>query len=272
MLQLIALTTLLGVGPGPAGLLAADAAPRHPLHHAAMVRVPSGSYRPLYAMPGEELTHVASFSLDREPVTRGEFLAFVRANPSWRRSSVAPSLSDDGYLANWRGDLDAGDAVDLRRPVTAVSRYAASAYCAASGRRLPTVSEWEYAAAASETRADATTDPHFVRRLLDLYAQRPSDGRLPPIGSGFRNLYGVRDLHGGAWEWTDDGSTPASHAHDSVPNGAHDGTHEHMASCASAAIGATDQTNYPAFLRHAFRSALSSRSTVLTLGFRCAAA
>jgi formylglycine-generating enzyme required for sulfatase activity len=227
------------------------------------VRIPSGSYRPLYAIAGQARARVASFSLDREPVTRGEFLSFVRANPEWRRSAVGRTMADDGYLANWLGDLDAGDAVDLRRPVTAVSRYAANAYCAAAGGRLPTVNEWEYAAAASETRTDGGADPRFARRLLEIYSQRTNDGRVPPVGSGFRNVYGVRDMHGGAVEWTAEDAMPAGHVHA--------GAHEHMASCASAAIGATDQTDYPGFLRHAFRSALSSRSTVLTLGFRCAA-
>jgi formylglycine-generating enzyme required for sulfatase activity len=265
MLQLLALSTMHpgGTPAGAAEARAGDAASRHPLHRPAMVRLPSGSYRPLYAAAGEGRARVAAFSLDREPVTRGEYLEFVRANPSWRRSAVNPSAADEGYLANWRGDLDAGDATDLRRPVTAVSRNAASEYCAASGRRLPSVNEWEYAAAASETRADGTADPRFVRRLLELYSERPTDGRVPAIGTGFRNVYGVRDMHGGALEWTADPAMPAGHVH-AAP-------HEHMASCASAALGATDPTNYPAFLRHAFRSALSSRSTVLTLGFRCAA-
>jgi formylglycine-generating enzyme required for sulfatase activity len=227
-----------------------------------MKRIPSGSYRPLYAMAGDGPIRVAAFSLDGEPVTRGDFLAFVRANPAWRRTNVRREVADGGYLVNWRDDIDAGNTRDLMRPVTAVSRFAADAYCTASGKRLPTLDEWEYAAAASETRADATQDPRFLSRLLDLYARRPSGDSLPPVGSGFRNVHGVRDLHGGAWEWTGDNGEHAT---------VHAGTHTQMPSCASAAIGATDQTNYPAFLRYAFRAALQNQSTVLTLGFRCAA-
>lgn len=261
MLQLLALTALLGTGGERAAVHAPDA-PRRPAHRAVMARIPSGSYRPLYAIAGGAPTRVAAFSLDREPVTRGDYLAFVRANPAWRRATVRRELAGRGYLANWRGDLDAGNALDLTRPVTAVSRFAANAYCESLGKRLPTVNEWEYAAAASETRADATADPRFVSRLLDLYARRPGGDSLPAAGSGFRNVYGVRDLHGGAWEWTAE-----SREHATV----HPGSHEHLPSCASAAVGATDQTNYPAFLRHAFRAALQSQSTVPTLGFRCAA-
>jgi formylglycine-generating enzyme required for sulfatase activity len=44
-----------------------------------------------------------------------------------------------------------------------------------------------------------------------------------------------------------------------------------MSSCAGAAMGASDPSNYPALLRESFRSALTERSTARTLGFRCAA-
>jgi formylglycine-generating enzyme len=271
MIHIVALAAVVAVASATAGARAPDAHSRRPVPRLTMARIAGGTYRPLYGIAGRASVRVASFTLDREPVTRGEYLAFVRANPSWRRSAVRPAFAGGGYLSNWTGDLDAGDATDLRRPVTAVSWFGAKAYCEAQGKRLPTVDEWEYAAAASETRADATRDPRFVRRLLALYAQRPSGGVLLPVGSGFRNVHGVRDLHGGAWEWTldFDGATTSHDAHDAAHRA---GAPDHMPSCASAAIGATDQTNYPGFLRYAFRAALSSRSTALTLGFRCAGA
>src|SRR5687768_7368849 len=82
---------------------------------APMVRVPSGAYRPLYGLPGDAPVAVRAFRLDRDPVTRGDFLAFVRANPQWRRSALKPVFAERGaYLAGWRGDLAAGDAADLR--------------------------------------------------------------------------------------------------------------------------------------------------------------
>src|SRR5438067_9904606 len=105
----------------------------HPLAFAialsGMVRIPAGDYTPLYATAHGRTTHVAAFALDVEPATRGQYLAFVRANPVWRRSATSPTLAERSYLADWRGDLDAGDAADLRRPVTGVSWLAAKAYC-----------------------------------------------------------------------------------------------------------------------------------------------
>ncbi|GLC23820.1 formylglycine-generating enzyme family protein [Roseisolibacter agri] len=236
---------------------------------AEMVRVPAGTYRPLYGRPGDAPTVVAAFHLDRDPATRGEYLAFVRANPTWRRGAVKGVLADRrAYLADWRGDLDAGDAADLRRPVTGVSWFAARAYCAWRGKRLPTVLEWEYAAAASATRRDAARQPRFVQQLLTLYTTRPHP--LPAItaagAAGVANHYGVRGMHGLAWEWTADFNSVLV-SDDSRGVGARD----HDLFCASAAIGATDPANYPAFLRHALRAGLTGRAAVETLGVRCAA-
>jgi sulfatase modifying factor 1 len=232
---------------------------------ARMVRIPAGVYRPLYGRPDDPMTRVAAFRLDRDAVTRGDFLEFVRARPEWRRAAVRPLFAQrDGYLAEWQGDLDAGDAATLRQPVTGVSWFAARAYCEARGGRLPTVAEWEYAAAASTSHRDAARDGDFVQRLVSLYASRPRP--LPPVDSGAVNAYGVRGLHGLAWEWVADFNSVLV-SDDSRGVGGRD----HDLFCASAAIGALDPSNYPAFLRYALRAGLSGRSTLQTLGFRCAA-
>ncbi|HKG90892.1 MAG TPA: hypothetical protein VKA84_03300, partial [Gemmatimonadaceae bacterium] len=78
-----------------------------------MVRLPAGAHRPLYGRPGTPGVAVRTFWLDREPVTRAEFLAFVRDDPRWARGRVSPELADrEGYLAEWRGETNAGDATD----------------------------------------------------------------------------------------------------------------------------------------------------------------
>ena len=273
---------------GLAALLAATLVARD------MVRVPAGAYRPLYGAAGAPALRVAAFRLDRDPVTRGDFLAFVRAHPEWRRSLVRQDLADRrGYLAEWRGDLDpsprqGGSATDLRRPVTGVSWHAARAYCAANGKRLPTLAEWEYAAAASATARDASRDPRATQRLLALYAGRPRP--LPPVDeageAGRPNAYGLRGLHGLAWEWVEDlpslrsgqagGHASAKarggsgHDHDHARSGG-DSAGGHDLSCAGAAVGAADPANYPAFLRYAIRAGATPRTALDALGFRCAA-
>jgi formylglycine-generating enzyme required for sulfatase activity len=226
------------------------------------VRIPGGRFIPLFQMHGEREATVHPFLLDRRPVTRGEFLDFVRANPLWRRGQASRALADEHYLADWPGELDAGTAEDLDRPVTQVSRYAAEAYCKAAGARLPGAVEWEYTAAASATERDASHDPAFQQWLLERYT-RPAPRRLPVVGTGFRNAYGVEDLHGALREWVAEDDHPAA-GHEAHWAG------EHQLNCAGGALGATRTDDYPAFLRHTFRSGLEGLTTVDNLGFRCA--
>lgn len=256
----------------PSAVRAGDASrrvPRRVVGAATMARIPGGSYRPLYSVRGGAPVRVAPFALDREPVTRAQFLAFVKRAPAWRRDAIRPLFAQRGYLADWPGATNAGSAGDLQRPAVNVSWFAAKAYCAAQGKRLPTVDEWERAAAASETQADATRDTDFRRRLLSLYSARSST--LPgPVGRGFTNVYGVRDLHGLVWEWTLDFNGVVV-ADDSRASGSGQDARDHRLFCAGAAIGASDPSDYAAFLRYAMRAALTARSTVSGVGFRCAA-
>ena len=233
-----------------------------------MAVLPAGSYRPLYAPVGTSRIRVAAFALDREPVTRGAFRSFVSRQPEWQRGRVRSVFADARYLADWRGALDAGDADALRRPVTQVSWFAARAYCASLGKRLPTVDEWEYAAAASERAADASGDAPFRARLLALYGAMRGASAGP--ARGFTNVYGVRALHGVVWEWTLDFNSVVLDDDSRATGSGADARDRHLY-CASSAIGATDPSDYAAFLRHAVRAGLGARSTPSSVGFRCAA-
>ena len=220
---------------------------------ANMAVIPSGTARRLMA-PAGTTVHLRRFAIDRDPVTRGEFQHFVAAHANWTRDAVNASNADDGYLADWNARMQSGTET-LHQPVTSVSWYAAGAYCAAHRRRLPTTDEWEYVARASETSRDGSHDEQFRARVLGYYSDRSSHA-LPSVASGRRNAYGVRGLHDLVWEWTSNAGQAAEHAHDF--------------SCAGAAIGSPDPSNYPAFLRFAFRSGLTPRTTSRSLGFRCA--
>lgn len=233
-----------------------------------MVMVPAGSYRPLYAATGASRTSVGAFALDRDPVTADEFLDFVSRHPEWRRDRVRRVFADDGYLAGWSTPTDVGSPALRRRPVTQVSWFAARAYCASLGKRLPTVDEWEYAAAASERRINAADDPAFRAKLISLYARIGHQSAAD--AHGFVNAYGIRALHGVTWEWTLDFNSVVLDDDSRATGSGADARDRHLY-CASASIGATDPADYPAFLRTAVRAGLGARSTTSSVGFRCAA-
>jgi len=239
--------------------------PAAPAAPAGMVVVPAGDYRPLFVLPNEPKTvPVARFALDKFPVTNGEFLEFVRANPRWRRSAMKRIFADQNYLKHWSGDLALGDSAGTNQPVVWVSWFAAKAFAQWKGKRLPTVAEWEYAANAGPRRVDGENDPEFQRALRHWYST-PAPAELPRVGAGLPNCFGLFDLHGLVWEWTSDFNSAI------VTGDARGDTGlDRQLFCGAGSAGAKDTANFPAFMRYGFRSSLKAPYTVHNLGFRCA--
>ena len=227
------------------------------------VQLPAGSLNSVLAGEADAgpLT-IAPFAMRTTPVTIGEFRRFVRAHPQWRRDRVASTFADAGYLQAWRTADAPGDAGGEAQPVTQVSWFAAQAYCEAEGGRLPTWSEWEYAAAADATRRDARADPAWRARILGWYS-RPASDPLPKVG-GKPNVYGVRDLHGVVWEWVDDFNSLLVDG-DSRTGGDPD----KLKFCGAGAINLQDRENYAVLMRVALLSSLNASDSTGSLGFRC---
>ncbi len=228
---------------------------------ADMVRVPAGIYEPLYRTPGESGLAVASFLLDRRPVTNAEMMAFVEREPRWRRSQVSPLFGSEPYLSHWAGDLELGADALPDQPVSFVSWFAARAYCRSLGKRLPTEAEWELAAAPADE--DESVREETTRRILAFYGRPRS--RLPRVGSTPPNALGLTDLHGVIWEWVDDFQAGFGSA-----DSRKQGDKEASAICGGAASAAGDTSDYATFMRFAFRSSLEARHALHHLGFRCA--
>jgi formylglycine-generating enzyme required for sulfatase activity len=230
-----------------------------------MVLIPAGTYEPiLRGKDDPAVVPVGAYWLDERPVTNAEFLEFVRANPKWQRSRVSPLFADTGYLGDWAGDLELGSRAPANAPVVRVSWFAARAFAAWRGKRLPTTAEWERAAAAGFTSPRGVDEPAYRGAALGWFAE-PGRDVLPAAGQGRPNLYGARDLLTLVWEWVDDFNTALVTGESRADTGL-----ERTLFCGAGAADARDLTNYPAFMRAGFRSSLRASYIVPNLGFRCA--
>jgi formylglycine-generating enzyme required for sulfatase activity len=140
---------------------------------------------------------VAAFSIQRHDVTNAEYLEFVnQGGPApifWERH-------DDRWY--WRGMFDL-IPLPLSWPVY-VSHAAATAYVQWRGYRLPAEGEFQRAAygtsSGSERRypwGDAAPSPSHG--VFDFSSWDPEPAGSHPAG---RSAWGVDDLVGNGWEWT----------------------------------------------------------------------
>lgn len=100
-------------------------------------------------------------------------------------------------------------------PVVHIAYEDADAYCKWTGKELPTEAEWEFAA------RGGLDGMHFTWGNVDLQLQTPLantwQGEFPyqnllideyegtsPVGAFAPNGYGLYDMAGNVWEWTDD--------------------------------------------------------------------
>ena len=139
---------------------------------------------------------IEAFFIDRTPVTNAQFKAFVDA------ARYRPA-DDRNYLKDWTdGSYPGGWA---NKPVTWISIEDARAYASWAGKRLPREWEWQYAAQGPAARTypwgdawrdDAVPLPQPGRTLSPL-----DDVGTHPAGA---SPFGVQDLVGTVWQWTDE--------------------------------------------------------------------
>ena len=156
-----------------------------------------------------------SFALGKYDLTRGEYAAFVRdtgypAGDGCFESSMPKSNKRaDG---NWQNP---GFEQTDRDPVTCVSWEDARAYIAwlngkvsgakseAGPYRLPSEAEWEYAARAGTTTRFWWGDNDDGAAAHAWYKDN-SDGKTHAVGLKPANPFGLYDMVGNVWQWTED--------------------------------------------------------------------
>ena len=222
-----------------------------------MVTIPSGVFVPFLEGPSAPARSVPAFQLDRNAVTVGAFRNFLAENERWQRGQVPEVFADQRYLQSL-------NAADLNSPVVHVSWFAARAYCEWVGKRLPTLDEWERAAAVRDVLYPNESESAFATRILQWYAS-PNPSRLPAVRSTYLNRLGLYDMHGLVWEWVLD-FNQATVTGDSRG----DSELERNLFCGGASSQSRDPSDYASFMRYAFRSSLRAASTAPNLGFRCA--
>ena len=182
-----------------------------------------------FVFDNEQWAHpvvVEPFAISRTAVTQGEFVRFVEDGGYRRRELWSP----EGW--EWRAgvgadrpvyfDRDSGGRWQRRhydrrlplepdRPVIHVNGFEAEAYCHWAGRRLPTETEWEVAAAAEPSAGGATLSR--TKRLYPWGAEPPDATRanldarvvdtvdVGALAAG-DSAFGCRQMIGNVWEWT----------------------------------------------------------------------
>jgi formylglycine-generating enzyme required for sulfatase activity len=186
---------------------------------AGMVRIPGGDF--LFRVQGTEIEgggnpgvdvqypwedsprrfhekhmQVAPFFIDKFPVTNAQFKQFLDATHFAPRDAI-------NFLRDWKnGSFPGGWA---NRPVTWVSLEDARAYAQWAGKRLPHEWEWQLAAQGTDGRVYPWGNQWQAANVPTPATGRAMPGPDPvdahPAGA---SPYGVMDLVGNVWQWTEE--------------------------------------------------------------------
>jgi formylglycine-generating enzyme required for sulfatase activity len=150
--------------------------------------------------------------MGRDEVSQTEWQVMMGSNPSYFSDCARCPVEQVNFY----------DVNDFLTRLTA--RSTAMRY------RLPTEAEWEYACRAGTTTAYAFGDRLSVR---DANVNRTPAETITPGAGGHRtqatgsfppNLWGLRDMHGSVWEWTNDVYGPYATQPNIDPRGPENGT------------------------------------------------
>ena len=135
--------------------------------------------------PAHQVTLTNAFYMGKTEVTQAQWQAKMGSNPSAFQGASYPDAAN--------------------RPVERVSWYTIQNFNTATGLRLPTEAEWEYAC-----RAGTTTARYDELNAIAWYYQNWTNYGTQPVAGKLPNALGLYDTLGNVWEWCQDWYGPYS--------------------------------------------------------------
>lgn len=221
-------------------------------------------------IPSHPIRITKGYWMGKTEVTVGSFKKYTKATGA--AMPQEPKFGQRNLNPGWAQD-------DL--PLTMVTWPEAQAFCLWQGMRLPSEAEWEYAARgpASSAPQELSTIAWFGdnagQSKLDSQALRDQDPRnfigkllnngnaLHPVGQKAPNGWGLQDMLGNAWEWTNDwySETAYKSGDGDDPKGPASGTHH--------VLRGGSFVNIPSYVKVSKRLKGIPTTPIFTNGFRC---
>jgi len=204
--------------------------------------------------PDEQPVHpvtLSAFEMGRYEVTNRQYAQCVRAGICGKPGNQSYNVEASALL-----------------PIIDVSWNDAQTFCGWVGGRLPTEAEWEYAARgglAGKTYPwgdEAPTCAKGAKNGANFYDCKL--GGTMPVGSFAPNGYGLYDMAGNVWEWSNDWYSDTYYANSPSSNPQGPATGE------DRILRGGSWGNLPNYLRVSFRRGNNLDYRYVLIGFRCA--
>jgi formylglycine-generating enzyme required for sulfatase activity len=193
--------------------------------------------------------------MDKYEVTNGEYKKCVDAG-----SCRAPDESKSNTRSSYYGD-----SRYKNYPVIYVDWNQAKSYCEWKGGRLPTEAEWEYAARGGLSGAKYPWGDAIKGSDANYWNSGDSeDNDTTAVGNYAANGYGLYDMAGNVWEWTNDwyGEKYYENRSSQYPQGPNSGSYR--------VVRGGSWDNFTTDLRVSYRLSDTPTNRDYDVGFRCA--